>query len=131
MRLQEIIIGELNKATTERNISRRDFLKVVVGELGRMENKNVSDADVLRLLKKMRENALMLKNDYEVAICDEFLPKTLNEGELTLILNNIIDGMNYVSMRDMGKIMSALSQHPNADRIDKKLASELVKKILV
>lgn len=128
--LQEKIASELSQATISRNIVRRDFLKVVVGELNRMESKQVSDADVLKLLKKMRENAVIMKNNDEILICDEFLPQNLSEVEITDIIKQIIEDNNCTSVRDMGKIMSGLNQHPDIARIDRKLASDIVKKLL-
>lgn len=127
MTLQEKITQDLATAIAERNNSKRDFLKVVVGELSRKESKEVPDSETIALLKKMLENAKELNNQEEIAFCMEYLPVMMSEEEISTLVANIILANNFSSMKDLGNIMSIINGNPKVDTIDKKLVAKHIK----
>jgi uncharacterized protein len=83
-----------------------------------------SDGDVASLLSKLvkqREESakiydeggrpeLAAKEREEIAIIGEFMPKQLSEAEVIEIIKGIISETGATSMKDMGKVMSALKE---------------------
>lgn len=127
MTIQEKIRQDLTTAIAERNSELANFLKSVVGEYGRQAKKELSDAESITLLKWMYGNAEIMGSDFEMNYLAQFLPKKLNEDEIKSIVETIISENNISSMKEMGKIMSALKQFPG---IDNALASKLIKERL-
>ena len=83
-----------------------------------------SDGDIASLLSKLvkqREESakiydeggrpeLAAKEREEIAIIGEFMPKQLSEAEVIEIIKGIITETGAASMKDMGKVMSALKE---------------------
>lgn len=87
-------------------------------------NTETTDGDIASLLSKLvkqREESakiydeggrpeLAAKEREEIAIISEFMPKQLSEAEVIEILKGIIAEVGAESMKDMGKVMSALKE---------------------
>jgi uncharacterized protein YqeY len=114
----------------ERNDKKKEFLRVVVGEMGRKESKVLDDKAVIGLLKGMRESALLLKNDFEVEIIDSYVPKTLSEDETREIVKGIVESAGIATMKEIGRVMGAVKSHEKASQIDNSLVSKILKEIL-
>ena len=130
MTLQEQINQDLKKAMLERNDKKKEFLRVVVGEMGRKESKVLDDKAVIGLLKGMRESALLLKNDFEVEIIDSYVPKTLSEDETREIVKGIVESAGITTMKEIGRVMGAVKSHEKASQIDNSIVSKILKSML-
>ena len=65
----------------------------------------------------------------EIEIIKSFLPKQLDEKELTEIVKDIFKNNNFTSIKDMGKVMGILkSEH--SGKIDMSLAGKIVKEYI-
>jgi uncharacterized protein YqeY len=105
--------------------------------------KDTDDEDIKKLLKKMvkqraesieiykknnRTDLLEIEqNEYEILTA--FLPKQLGEEETKKICTDIISKIGANSVKDMGKVMSALKKD-YADEIDFAKAGPLIKELL-
>ena len=130
MRLQEQINSDLKKAMLERDDKKKEFLRVVVGEMGRREFKVLEDKAVISLLKGMRENAVMLKNSYEIEIIDSYVPSKLSDDETRAIVRGIVESNGVTTMKEIGRVMGAVKTHEKASQIDNSLVSKILKEIL-
>jgi uncharacterized protein YqeY len=72
--------------------------------------------------------AALTEYDKEIAICEEFLPKTLSEKETIKVVKNIIDSLPE-DQRNIGRVMGALKKEYK-DKIDMGVASKIVKGLL-
>jgi len=126
MTLQEKIKSDLNIAIFKRKPS-ADFLKIIVAEMDRKQSKVLSNDEVLKILKMMKEGAIICGNAYEINLLNQYLPRVLSEEETSVIINNIIAANNY-SSRDFGKIMKNLDFYGPA--LDKKFAASYLKTVL-
>ncbi len=105
--------------------------------------KELSDSDVMALLKKMIKQRnescevykkagrkeLLANETNEINIISTFLPKQLSEEETKKICEDVIKSLGASSMKDMGKVMGALkSKH--ADELDFSKVSNIIKGIL-
>jgi uncharacterized protein YqeY len=85
-------------------------------------NDGVSDAELLELFSKMvkqrREGAelyqkgdrpdLMDKENAEIAVLEEFMPKQMDEAETKAAVEAVVAEVGATSVKDMGKVMGAL-----------------------
>ena len=90
--------------------------------VAREKNQDIDDAIVMDVLSKMvkqrlesadiykKNNRLELagKEEYEIEVIREFLPKQLTEQEIMEIILKLIEETNSSSIRDMGNIMGTL-----------------------
>ena len=124
MTLQEKIQADLKVAMLARQTEKVSLLRVMLGEFSRL-NKEVSDEQVVKILKKMSENATELGNTDEISILGEYMPKSLSKEDLIIAIDNIIKEGNITSIKEMGKIMQELKKL-NVP-YDGKVASEIIK----
>jgi uncharacterized protein YqeY len=129
MKLQERIQSDLKQAMLDKNENKKSLLRVFIGEMNRI-GKDVSDEDILKILRKMKENAEMMKNNMEVSIINEYLPVTISYDQTKNIISDIISKNNFSGMKDMGKIIVELKKLPIINSIDLKMASQISKEIL-
>ena len=85
-------------------------------------DEGASDADVLAILGKMSKQRLESARAYEeggrldlaerereeIEVIEEFLPRKLNDDEVTAAVNDAIGESGAESIRDMGKVMGIL-----------------------
>lgn len=83
----------------------------------------------LKMFSDAGRDDLVQKEEKELGILLEFLPKQLSEGELLEMITRVIGETGAQGPKDMGKVMKSL-QPAVAGRADGKLVSELVKQKL-
>lgn len=144
-KIKEKMTEDLKNAMKNGDNFRRDTIRLLNSSLKQVEvDKRVvlSDEDVINILKsayKQRLDAseaykeagredLLEKENAEMKIILEYLPKQLDDEELRNEISKTIKSMGEVGPKDMGKVMAALkhlSQVADGRRI-----SEVVKSIL-
>lgn len=84
----------------------------------------LADADVLKIIAKLAKqgadsakifaeqnrNDLAQEEMAQVAVFQEFLPKQLSDGELTIAVKAIIEESGATSIKEMGKVMGIASK---------------------
>lgn len=128
MNLQTKIDNDLRQAITDRNKDRAEFLKVIVAELSRKSTKEVSDEEVIKELKRIKEGSIICGNMSEVFILEEYLPKMMTEDEIRVHVHTVIAGNNCESLKDLGKVMKILNLY--GPTMDKAIASKIAKQLL-
>lgn len=128
MNLQTKIDNDLRQAITDRNKDRAEFLKVIVAELSRKSTKEVSDEEVIKELKRIKEGSIICGNMSEVSIIEEYLPKMMSEDEIRIHVHTVIAGNNCESLKDLGKVMKILNLY--GPTMDKAIASKIAKQLL-
>jgi uncharacterized protein YqeY len=140
--LRERIQGELTAAMRSGDALRRDTLRMVQSNLYNAEKaarRDYSDDEVVGLLarevKSRRESVdayrtagredLAGKEEAEIGIISDFLPRPLTEAELEALVDEAIGATGASSPRDLGRVMGWLSPRIRG-RADGKAASGLV-----
>ncbi|MGB2814563.1 MAG: GatB/YqeY domain-containing protein [Dehalococcoidales bacterium] len=116
-------------AMKSRDVEVVSLLRVAAGEFGRV-GKDLTDEQVIKVLRTMTENAKELGNLNEVVILSKYLPNMLGDTQLKTIIGGIIHKNQYSGMQDMGKVMSTIKTHPMKSQIDGKLASNITRELL-
>jgi len=129
MTLQEQIRKDMVTAMKSRETDVVDILRVAAGEFGRI-GKDLDDGQVIKVIRKLSENATELENHREAEILDKYLPQMLDEAEIKAIISEILIEKFYSGMKDMGKVMGDIKTRPDSHLIDGKISSKLVKEML-
>ncbi len=150
MSLKQQINNKLNEALKAKDKNTYPTLRLVVSALkdaeiaGRSKGqKEITDGDIISILKKMIKqrnescevykkagrNELLESETNEIKVISIFLPKQLSEEETKKICQDVVKSSGASSMKDMGKIMGVLkSKH--ADSLDFSKVSLIIKELL-
>ncbi len=113
MTLQEQIKKDLTSAIKEQNSIKKDTIRVIMGEFGRIDKKALSDDDVIKVLKKLiksEKELLEKKGDTGesefIKIAESYLPAMASEEEIIDWIKANIDFSQFKNkMQAMGPIM--------------------------
>lgn len=86
--------------------------------------KNLSDARVE--FEKGGRADLVAANNAEIAILEKYLPKGLDQAKLEALVAEVIAATGAASKKEMGKVIGALKQRPEAPLIDFGAVSKLI-----
>ena len=106
-------------------------------------SKQISDHQILAILQnliKQRKDSiesfkiasrddLIVKEELEIDLIRQFLPKQLNEKETEEIIKEIIKKQSFSSLKDMGALMNNLKSE-YAGSVDMAMAGKIAKLIL-
>lgn len=130
MELYSKILNDLQKSL-KGDAAQRNVLKVIVGEFQRQAKPISSDDDVIKILKKFRNNeleTLKLQNKTSslfLTIIESYLPAEATEEEIqTWVAANIDFGKYKNKMQAMGDILKHF-----AGRADGKLVKDILMRL--
>lgn len=144
--LQQHIADTIITSMKAREIERVKVMRNVQAVIKQIEvdrRIELDDADVLDVLQKQlkqRQESLAIftendrddlatKEQFEINIINEFMPKQMDDSEIAALVNTEIAAQGATSMRDMGAVMGSLKKK-TAGRADPALISKLVKEAL-
>jgi len=144
MSLTDRLSDDLKVAMKARDQLRMDAIRMVKAALQNKEielKKALDEAEMSRVLmtlvKQRKEAAeqyqkgkredLADKELKELAIIEAYLPKALSQEEIVKIVESAIQEAGPVTMKDMGKVMKAITAKLAGQAVDGKQLSDLVR----
>lgn len=132
MTLQEQIKKDLMSAMKARDDVKKSTLRVVMGEFGRLSRKEISDDDVVKVLKKLvkAEKETMEKSndtgDSEyIDLIERYLPQTASEEDVRTWIKENIDLSQFKNkMQAMKPIMANFGSAADGNTV-KKILQEM------
>ena len=150
MSLQNQIEEKLNQSLKNKDKSLYPTLRLIVSAIkdavianrGK-DSKELTDQDIMSLLKKMVKqrnescevykkagrDELLASETKEIEIISSFLPKQLSEEETKKICEDVIKKVGAASIKDIGKVMGELKK-THADVLDFSKVGSIIKTIL-
>ncbi len=132
MRLQEQIKRDLMAAMKAKDEEKKSALRVIMGEFGRHTEKELCDADVIQILKKLvkSEKEVLERSgagasNRFVEVTEAYLPQMAGEQEIKAWISANID---FAQFNNKMQAMRPIMQHfgNNADgNIVKKILNEI------
>ena len=144
--LKQTLLDNIKVSMKARELERVKVLRNVQAVVKQIEidrRIELDDAQVLEVLQKQlkqRQESLTIftennrddlatKEQFEIDIINEFMPKQMDDDEVAALVNSEIAEQGATSMRDMGSVMGVL-KNKTAGRADPALISKLVKDAL-
>jgi hypothetical protein len=131
MRLQEKIKKDLTGAIKAKDESRKDAIRVILGEFARSGKKEMTDEEVVGILKKLvksEKELLGKKGEAEsdfINVVEEYLPKLATREEIVGWIGSNIDFSQFKNkMQAMGPIMKHFGAAADGNEI-KKILQEM------
>ena len=127
MNLQKQIKGDLTAAIKAKDEEKKDTLRVILGEFGRLDKKELSDDEVVKILKKLMKSekeVLEKKGDEAdsrfIKIIENYLPKMATEADITQWIDQNIDFSEFKNkMQAMGLIMKHFGATADGNTVKK------------
>ncbi|MGA9547126.1 MAG: GatB/YqeY domain-containing protein, partial [Rhodomicrobium sp.] len=89
-----------------------------------------SRRESIELYKQGGRQDLVDKEETEIGIIEQFLPKQMNEEETRAVVRDLVASLGATSVKDMGKVMAAIKSK-YAGQLDIAKASAAVKDLLM
>lgn len=113
MNLQNQMKKDLTAAIKSKDEKKKDALRVILGEFGRLDKKELSDDEIVKILKKLMKSekeVLVQKGETTdsefINVIENYLPKMATEEEITAWIHQNIDFSQFKNkMQAMGLIM--------------------------
>ena len=149
MSLEKKIEEKLNESLKNKDKAVFPTLRLVISAIkdfkieSKLKEQDLKDQAVISILKKMTKQRndsceaykkagrqdLLKKEQEEISIISEFLPKQMNETESKEVCKQVVEKLGAKSMKDMGKVMGSLKKD-YGDVLDFSLVSKFLKEIL-
>jgi uncharacterized protein YqeY len=146
MTLKEKLERDLHEAMRQRDARRKGVLRMALSAIQTAEatrKEPLPDDEVVVLLRKevkRREEALQMMRDAdredlvpdeeaELEILRAYLPRMMDESEITELAKEVIVEVEATSPSDMGKVMGALMPRVKG-KADGRVVSQIVRQLL-
>lgn len=141
--IYETLRADIIAAVKNRDTALATILRTNDGAIQRASmdlNKPIDDELVIATLRKAVKNLAAANGEFEkggrtdlieanlreIAIIEKYLPATLNAAQLEALVAETIASTGAQNKKEMGKVIGALKQHPQAGLIDFGAVSKIV-----
>ena len=149
MSLEKKIEEKLNESLKNKDKTVFPTLRLIISAIkdfkiaSKVREGSLKDQEIISILKKMNKQRndsciaykkagredLLKKEQDEISIINNFLPKQMSEEETKNLCKKVISDLGATSMKDMGKVIGELKKN-HGDVLDFSKVSNLVKDIL-
>lgn len=125
----EKINSKLKEAIISKDSETATFIRFVKGEFDRIDKDKLDENKIISILKNLKDSAMQSDNKFEIDILEKFLPRLLNDDEISAEIESIIIKNNYSTMKELGLVMKEMKEKYGST-FDGKIASNIAKEKL-
>ena len=146
MSLLKNITDEMYLSMKSGDKEKANTLRTLISKLKDQQiklRKNISDEEALNIIKTLvkqrKESAeiyskagreeLAEKENFEISILDNYLPKLMSEEDVLSLIKKIVDEMNAKDLSDIGKVMPLVMKRGKG-KVDGKVANRILRSLL-
>ena len=146
MSLLENITDEMYLSMKSGDKEKANTLRTLISKLKDEQIKlrrDISDEETLKIIKTLvkqrKESAeifskagreeLAEKENFEISILDNYLPKLMSEQDVLSLTKKIVDETNAKDLSDIGKVMPLVMQRGKG-KVDGKIANRILRSLL-
>jgi len=149
MSLEKKIEEKLNESLKNKDKTVFPTLRLIISAIkdfkiaSKVKEASLKDQEIISILKKMNKQRndsceaykkagredLLKKEQEEISIINNFLPKQMSDEETRNICKKVIENLQAKSIKDMGKVMGAIKKE-YGDVLDFSKVSNFIKEFL-
>ena len=149
MSLEKKIEEKLNESLKNKDKTVFPTLRLIISAIkdfkiaSKVREGSLKDQEIITILKKMNKQRndsciaykkagredLLKKEQDEISIINNFLPKQMSDEETKNICKKVIENLQAKSIKDMGKVMGVLKKE-HGDVLDFSKVSNIIKGLL-
>ena len=118
---------DLKLAMKMKNVNKRDALRVILGELSRLDNKEATDEEIIKVLKKLQKNEKLVigpgKPTAFLKVVESYLPERMSKEEILKYVLTIDLTKFKNKLQAMGLIMKGLKGNVDGQDVKNVLLS--------
>ncbi len=127
MKLQEQIKKDLTAAMKAKDEDKKSTLRVLMGEFGRIDAKELEDDQIIKIMKKLikseretLERSGVKEETPFIGILEAYLPKMASEDEIKAWIQDNVDFSQYKNkMQSMRDIMQHFGSEADGNTVKK------------
>ena len=144
--IKEQLMDELKIAMKEKDVIRKNAVQNARSAILQVEKDKRIELDddgiveiIAKMVKKLKDACIEFEkggrqdlvdnNNREIEVLSKYLPEQLSEEELTAIVKAKIEKLDASSMKDMGRVMSAVMEEAKG-KADGSAINKIVKELL-
>ena len=146
MSLLQNITDEMYLSMKSGDKEKANTLRTLISKLKDQQiklRKDISDEEALKIIKTLvkqrKESAeiyskagreeLAEKENFEISILDNYLPKLMSEEDVLSLIKKIVDETNAKDLSDIGMVMPLVMQRGKG-KVDGKVANRILRSLL-
>ena len=146
MSLLKNITDEMYLSMKSGDKEKANTLRTLISKLKDQQiklRKDISDEEALKIIKTLvkqrKESAeiyskagreeLAEKENFEISILGNYIPKLMSEEDLLLLIKKIVDETNAKDLSDIGKVMPLVMERGKG-KVDGKIANRILRSLL-
>ena len=146
MSLLKNITDEMYLSMKSGDKEKANTLRTLISKLKDQQiklRKDISDEEALKIIKTLvkqrKESAeiyskagreeLAEKENFEISILGNYLPKLMSEEDILSLIKKIVDETNAKDLSDIGKVMPLVMQRGKG-KVDGKIANRILRSLL-
>lgn len=146
MSLLKNITDEMYLSMKSGDKEKANTLRTLISKLKDQQiklRKDISDEEALKIIKTLvkqrKESAeiyskagreeLAQKENFELSILDNYLPKLMSEEDVLSLIKKIVNETNAKDLSDIGKVMPLVMQRGKG-KVDGKIANSILRSLL-
>ena len=146
MSLLKNITDEMYLSMKSGDKEKANALRTLISKLKDQQiklRKDISDEETLKIIKTLvkqrRESAeiyskagreeLAEKENFEISILDNYLPKLMSDEDVLSLIKKIVDKTNAKDLSDIGKVMQLVMQRGKG-KVNGKIANRILRSLL-
>ena len=146
MSLLQNITDEMYLSMKSGDKEKANTLRTLISKLKDQQiklRKDISDEEALKIIKTLvkqrKESAeiyskagreeLAEKENFEISILDNYLPKLISEEDVLSLIKKIVGETNAKDLSDIGKVMPLVMQRGKG-KVDGKIANRILRSLL-
>ena len=146
MSLLKNITDEMYLSMKSGDKEKANTLRTLISKLKDQQiklRKEISDEEALKIIKTLvkqrKESAeiyskagreeLAEKENFEISILENYLPKLMSEEDILSLIKKIVDETNAKDLSDIGKVMPLVMQRGEG-KVDGKIANSILRSLL-
>lgn len=146
MSLLKNITDEMYLSMKSGDKEKANTLRTLISKLKDQQiklRKDISDEEALKIIKTLvkqrKESAeiyskagreeLAQKENFEISILDNYLPKLMSEEDVLSLIKKIVNETNAKDLSDIGKVMPLVMQRGEG-KVDGKIANSILRSLL-
>ena len=146
MSLLKNITDEMYSSMKSGDKEKANTLRTLISKLKDQQiklRKDISDEEALKIIKTLvkqrKESAeiyskagrkeLAEKENFEISILDNYLPKLMSDEDILSLIKNIVKETNAKGLSDIGKVMPLVMKRGKG-KVDGKIANRILRSLL-
>ena len=146
MSLLKNITDEMYLSMKSGDKEKANTLRTLISKLKDQQiklRKDISDEEALKIIKTLvkqrKESAeiyskagreeLAQKENFEISILENYLPKLMSEEDILSLIKKIVDETNAKDLSDIGKVMPLVMQRGKG-KVDGRIANRILRSLL-